>query len=138
MMVPCIAFTFEPMKLGPIGVLAVCLLMQPACSGKKEAEPAPLPIPEQKLVGILVDFQLADAAMGFVPGMQGPGSRVDREAIHQDILKQAGFTPAQLDTTLNKLGRHPAHLKQVYEKVLETIMTKRAEKKRGRPLGQPL
>jgi hypothetical protein len=126
------------MKMGQIGLLALYLLIQPACSGNKGTEVAPMPIPEQKLVGILVDFQIADAAMGFVPGMQGPGSRVDRKAIHLDILKKAGFTSAQLDTSLNRLGKNPEKLKQVYEKVLESIMTTRAEKKKGGPTGPPL
>ena len=100
-------------RVAVVGVLVI-LMGHSSC---KLEEPS-LPIPEDKLVIILKDVQLAESIIQ-QQSLNIKDSLVQR--YYGIIYRTHGIKAAELDSTLAILRREPAIMDRVYTKVLEEL-----------------
>lgn len=89
------------------------------------SEPA-LPLSKEKLVDVLMDVHVAEAALNQVPA--GPRKDSLAELYYNQVAEIHGIHRENLDTSLAILQRNPGLMKAVYQEVLAEVEKKRLKK----------
>jgi len=95
----------------------------------EEITPSSNIIPEDKLVVLLADFHLMDAAakQNIVTNNY---KKLVKHKQYLGVLKLHGFSKAQFDSTISFHVQHPANFKKIYEEVA-TFLKLEKEKLEG-------
>lgn len=86
-----------------------------ACDNNESSIPANL-IPEDKLIPLLADFHLMDAAAKQNIVANNHKTLVKHKQ-YLGVLKMHGYTTAEFDSTISYHVKHPAKFKIIYEKI---------------------
>ncbi len=95
-------------------LLLVFLFLMAACQEEKK----PLPIPEDKMIDVLVDIHIAEAA-----GQQMRGRLKDSmmNEYYEQIGRMHEVDANTVKKTMEQLRQEPERLQQLYEKALERM-----------------
>ena len=99
---------------------AIFLLFFGAC---KEEEAFVLPMDEAKLIEVLCDVHIAEAAMKNLPELQDSLGA----AYYEQIYKIHKIDGAVFKKTMELIRKRPAELRRIYTKVTETLTIKEKE-----------
>ncbi|MBI5916536.1 MAG: DUF4296 domain-containing protein [Bacteroidetes bacterium] len=102
-------------------VLISIISMLAGCS----SEPA-LPLSREKLVDVLMDIHIAEAALAQIT--TGPKRDSLAELYYNQVAEIHGIDRETLDTSLAILQRNPGLMKDIYEQVLAEVEKKRLKK----------
>jgi len=92
----------------------------------------PLPVPPEKMVGVLVDVHLAEAAVQHLTGIK---KDTTIRKYYRQIYQIHGITESDFDSTLNLIHHDPELLRDIYKAVTDTIESRRlraAQKSKNR------
>jgi hypothetical protein len=84
-----------------------------------------LPIGDDKMINILYDVHVAEAALAPVPG--GPKKDSLANLYYDQLAELHGVDREALDSSLAMLQRDPELTRQLYEKVVEMVEKKRLQ-----------
>lgn len=100
-------------------VFALLMLLLASCqSGEEEAPQEPLPLQQEQLVSILVDVQLAEAALkAYKPETRDSLSRV----YYERIAHLHGVSREEILRWLEEVNDDPKLMEEVYKQVLEEL-----------------
>ncbi len=107
-----------------IFILSFLFIIALSFVGCKEEKPEPLPFEEEKIIAILLDVHLAEAAiqsLGKVMKDSMSSVYYDQICIIHDIKR------GEFDSLLETLRTRPDDLKNLYQKMLERIEIKEKE-----------
>lgn len=112
-------------KLIKCGALLIMMLsIITSCTEKKVEEP--LPFEDEKIIDILIDIHISEAAMQTL-------GKVVRDSMKEEYMNQVAeiheIERPQLEELLAELRNRPADLKRVYDGMLEEIEIKEKELK---------
>ncbi|HFA50788.1 MAG TPA: DUF4296 domain-containing protein [Bacteroidetes bacterium] len=93
------------------------------CSCQHEKK---LPLPEDKLVPVLMDIHIAEAGLTHLTGTVKDSTAAK---YYQQIYTMHGVEEAVVDSCLYYLKRHPARMKKVYDKVTKELEKMKTQKK---------
>ena len=94
----------------------------PSCAEQKTT----VPIPEEKLIQVLADIHMAEAAM---QGLHGSTKDSIAEEYYSQIEKIHEVDRALIDTTIILMRKDPTFIAATYSKVLEELSKREAELK---------
>lgn len=100
----------------------ICFVLLHSCAEQKTT----VPVPEDKLIQVLADIHLAEAAM---QGLHGPTKDSIAEEYYSQIEKIHEVDRALIDTTIILMRKDPKFIASVYSKVLEELSKREAELK---------
>lgn len=106
------------MKRGLKTLLTIILVSVAVCGCDKRPEGV---LPEDKMVDLLTDIQMAEAYNNVSASGQG---RVSKEQMIESVLRKHGVTHAQLDSTLLYYGRNIDDYSKLYVKVEKRLRAK--------------
>ncbi|HEU4716533.1 MAG TPA: DUF4296 domain-containing protein [Bacteroidia bacterium] len=131
-------------------LLAVFVLLVASCSHKgnvADRKPDDL-IPEDKMIGVLVDVHLLEASLvsnsvGPLPRPQaGNPGQVNMPVVQEqiiakkipyyDVFKKNGVTQAQYESSLRWYTQHPDVLDKMYDAVIEQLVRRQAAVQAGK------
>lgn len=95
-------------------LLLLLLTFTIACGGRQT-------IPERKLVKILAEMHLVDAALEQSGGFQGSGKMRDSTTVYTAILDEHGYTVAQLYGSMSKYSSTKDAADKLYDKVCRQL-----------------
>src|SRR6476659_4261663 len=107
-----------------VGVMAMLMLLLMACS-KKEPGIPPAIISPDKMVGILTDVHIAQAAVSTYN--VGDTVKYSVSDYMPAIFKNHAITKEQFDSSLQYYSSNPALLDSIYKEVLEELSRKEGE-----------
>ena len=87
-------------------------------------EPVALPVPKDKLVGVLVDVHLAEASIQDLIGQEKDSVA---DLYYEKIFELHGINRIDFDSTMAILRNDPWRSKVIYEEVLEELSEKEAQ-----------
>ena len=99
-------------------VLGFLLLLLPACQTGEDQEPDTLPAQRDQLVDILVDVQLAEAALkAYKPETRDSLSRI----YYERIARLHGVGREEILQWLEEVNDDPKLMEEIYKEVLEEL-----------------
>lgn len=101
-------------RVSHIAVLFLFLIFGVACAKKKSN----LPIPEEKLVEVLIDVHTAEAAISF---LYGEKRDTFATGYYEDIYTIHELSPDKFDKTMQVLRNDPELMVRVYQAVLDQM-----------------
>lgn len=111
------------LRLLPISLAAFLLLG--ALAGCSDA-PKPLKVPEERLVGVLADLHIAEAALQALRG----DTKDSMAAVYYDqIYTLHAVDSAAVHQSLEQLRKDPQRMKALYDRVMERVETLSATSK---------
>ncbi len=96
--------------------LFILVLLLGAC--QKENHKPSIPIPQEKLVPVLADAYIAEAAINSLIGSVKDSMA---EVYYAQICEIHGITKANFDTTISIIQKHPIYMDSVYANVLRHL-----------------
>lgn len=99
-------------------LLWLCFLLFLSCSRKKPN----LPVNEEKLIVVLADVHLAEAALQH---LSGPIKDTTATLYYEQVFVIHGIEKADFDTTMFRLREDPDRLSKIYSRVLSHLDTMR-------------
>lgn len=106
-----------------IPYLLIAALILTACSKEKKVK---LPYPDEKVVAILSDIHVSEAALQPLFGHLKDSTA---EVYYQQIYEIHQINEEELNELLQILKDHPREMERIYELVIEEISRQKAEKK---------
>lgn len=107
-------------------LISFALLGLFACTGGEDKVKIPSNIlPPDSMVGIFVDFQLAESAIQ-MKQMQRKDPTMYTGFYYSMILKKHKINRPALDKNLKFYSRHPKLLREIYDKVVSELSTKQS------------
>lgn len=100
--------------LAPLLMAIALLLFGSACG----SEPEGLQIPEEKLVKVLADIHIAEAA---AQQLRGQTKDSVLQVYYQQVCEMHGLEKATLEKTMEGLRRQPERLQALYERTMERM-----------------
>lgn len=88
-------------------------------------------IPQDSMIGILVDIHVADAVADHKFGTDKPNLEFTN-AMYEQIYKNHHITAAQYKASYKYYEAHPADMDKMYEQVITEISKKEAELKKAK------
>jgi hypothetical protein len=85
-------------------------------------------LPEKKLVPILIDLHLCDADVGRIVPNKEEGILLYL-AREKSIMKRHGVRQGQVDSTIHWYSKHPKQFKEVYQKVVDSMVVLESSKR---------
>jgi len=98
------------------GILGMLLILT-ACT-KKDRQ---LPIPEEELVGVLMDVHIAEAGISFLYGLKRDTFVED---YYEDIYTIHDISPEEFEQTMDVLRNDPELMARVYQNILDSLDTR--------------
>lgn len=111
----------RPSSLVPLSLFPLFLL---SCNST-EKQPQ-LPIPQEQMVGIMVDLHLVETAHN-MKLTEGDSTRPDYAQLNERVFAKHGITKTAFDSALYTYSFHPQEMNTVYDLVLERLSEMDAE-----------
>jgi hypothetical protein len=108
-----------------ITFVLACFLLFGCAEEKKETMPANL-LSKEKMVGVLMDVQLAEAAMTMNP-YNADLRTLNNSSLPFDVFAKNKITKQQYNESFDYYSQHPELLDEVYASVLENLSKMQAE-----------
>ena len=110
------------LRLLPISLAALLFCALTGCSD----EPQPLQVPEERLVGVLADLHIAEAAL---QALRGKTKNSMATVYYDQIYTLHDVDSAEVHQSLEQLREDPQRMKALYDRVMERVETLSATSK---------
>lgn len=108
--------------------LVICFISVLLLACKEEKERPDVVLPEDKMVEVMTEFQIAEAIvrLGY---HRTPDSLIYNDSIYEAVFDKLEITKSQFDTSYNYYSMNPKEFEEIYKQVITNLSTRAAELK---------